>query len=212
MKKNDMTKELARLILPKPVLKRLESASVYCQTWVTAERQANRWVLRGVESGGGNREVGRFISYFSPDGGRLAWLQKLDRIGGNGVHGVVLAPELVSVEMARIQQTYQLLIAHHRLDDGPNGKRPTVNSAIIFRGVDGQLPQELLKQGLTPEFFARSGEVRAIPGRYLDAVKLVTTGVSCVNCKHCHGLIERREPEPDTVQADATDVPVGDHR
>jgi hypothetical protein len=193
-----MTKELTRLVLPKPVLKRLESAGAYCQTWVTAERQAraNRWVLRGVESGGGNREVGRYISYFSLDGGRLAWLQKLDRIGGNGVHGVVLAAELVSVEMARIEQTYQLLIVHHRLVDGPGGKRPTVNSIIIFRGVDGQLPQELLKQGLTPEFFARSGEVRAIPGPYLDAVKLVTVGASCVNCKHCHGLIEKRDVEP----------------
>jgi hypothetical protein len=204
MEKNRMTKELTRLVLPKPVLKRLESAGVYCQTWVTAERQAraNRWVLRGVESGGGNREVGRYISYFSVEGGRLAWLQKLDRIGGNGVHGVVLVPELVSIEMARIEQTYQLLIVHHRLGDGLSGKRATVNSTIIFHGVDGQLPQELLKQGLTPEFFARSGEVRAIPGPYLEAVKAVTAGASCVNCKHCHGLIERHE----------AGVPVGDRQ
>jgi hypothetical protein len=175
------------------LLKRLESASVYCQTWVTVERQAreNCWVLRGVESGGSNREAGRYISFFSPEGQRLGWLQKLDRIGGNGVHGVVVAPELVSIEMARIEQTYQLLIAHHKLAPGSDGKRPKVDSSIIFQGIDGQLSQELLKQGLTPEFFTRSGEVKAIPAPYGEAVKLVTAGASCVNCKHCHGLIEK---------------------
>jgi hypothetical protein len=85
-------------------MRRLESANIYCQTWVTAEKQARSgtWVLRGVESGGSTREFGRYISFFSPDGRRLAWLQKLDRIGGNGVHAVVIAVELMSVEMARI--------------------------------------------------------------------------------------------------------------
>ena len=98
-----MAKDLARLVLPKPVMRRLEAAGVYCQTWVTVEKQARaaRWVLRGVESGGSSREVGRYISFFSPEGNPLPWLQRLDRIGANGVHAVVVAPELLSVEMAR---------------------------------------------------------------------------------------------------------------
>ena len=68
---------------------------VYCQTWVTVERQArsDRWVLRGVESGGSRREGGRYMSFFSPDGRRLAWFQRLDRIGANGVHAVVIGPD-----------------------------------------------------------------------------------------------------------------------
>jgi hypothetical protein len=187
-----MAKEIARLILPKPVLRRLESAGVYCQTWVTVERQARaaRWVIRGVESGGGNRDVGRYISFFSPDGTRLAWVQKVDRLGGNGVHGIVVAPDLVAVEMARTDQTYQLLISQHSLEAG-TGKRPSLRTTIVFHGVDGQLPPDLLKQGLTPEFFTRAGEVRAIPVSFLDAARLVTAGVSCVNCKHSHGLLER---------------------
>ena len=65
--------------------------------------------------------------------------------------------------MARIDQTYQLLIAHHRLGDSAAGKRPHVESTVLFRGIDGQLPQDLLKQGLAPEFFTRGGEVRPIP-------------------------------------------------
>jgi len=59
-----------RLVLPKMMVRKLEGAGVYCQTWVTAEKQvrSDRWVLRGVESGGSAREVGRYISFFSPDG------------------------------------------------------------------------------------------------------------------------------------------------
>lgn len=188
-----MAKDLARLVLPKPVMRRLETAGVYCQTWVTVEKQARtaRWVLRGVESGGSSREVGRYISFFSAEGRRLPWLQRLDRIGANGVHAVVVTPELMSVEMARIDQTYQLLIARHRIGASTNGKRPQVESAVLFRGIDGQLPQDLLKQGLTPEFFTRAGEVKPIPEEFVEAVRGVTTGVSCVNCRHSHGLIEK---------------------
>lgn len=200
-----MAKDLARLVLPKPVMRRLETAGVYCQTWVTVEKQARagRWVLRGVESGGSSREVGRYISFFSPYGGCLAWLQRLDRIGANGVHAVVVASELMSVEMARVDQTYQLLVARHRIGVTANSKRPQVDSVVLFRAIDGQLPQELLKQGLTPEFFTRAGEVKPIPAEFADAVKAVTAGVSCVNCRHCHGLIEKPAAvveEPSTAE------------
>ncbi len=188
-----MPKELTRLVLPRPVLRRLETAGVYCQTWVTAERKSREgcWVLRGVESGGSTKEIGRYISFFSPDGARLAWLQKLDRIGPNGVHATVVASEMTSVEMARIEQTYQLLIAYHRLGKSSGGKKPRVESRVLFRGIDGQLPEELLTQGLAPEFFTWSGEVRPVPDKFSEAVKLVTAAVACVNCRHCHGLIEK---------------------
>jgi hypothetical protein len=56
--------------------------------------------------------------------------------------------------------------------------------------VDGQLSNELRQQGLAPEFFSRSGEVRPIPPKYAEAVRLVTAGVSCINCRHCHALID----------------------
>ena len=191
-----MTRETVRLVVPKPMLKQLESGGIYCQTWVTAERQAraDRWVLRGVESGGSTEEVGRYISFFALDGKRLAWLQRLDRIGSNGVHAVVVAPELVSVEMSRIGQTYQLLVVRHRIGRMQR-KRPGVEAAVLFRGVDGQLPKELRTQGLAPEFFTRSGEIKPIPVAFSDAVKLVSSGVSCVSCKHCHGLVEKIEQQ-----------------
>jgi hypothetical protein len=110
------------------------------------------------------------------------------------VHAVTVADELLSVEMARCDQTYQLLIAAHRLGPIQEMKRPPVLSTVVYRGVDGQLSPELRQQGLTPEFFSRSGEVRPIPERYVDAVRLVTTGVTCINCRHTHALVERPAP------------------
>jgi hypothetical protein len=74
-------------------------------------------------------------------------------------------------------------LAYTRQSDSPN------RDSGLFRGIDGQLSQELLKQGLVPEFFTRGGEVRPVPEKFADAVKLVTTAVSCANCWHCHGLI-----------------------
>jgi hypothetical protein len=188
-----MNERTPRLVLPQPFLRRLESAGIYCQTWVTAERQAQsgRWVLRAVESGGASKEIGRYIGFFAMNGDRLPWLQRLDRITPSGVHAVTVAEELVSVEMARCDQTYQLLVAAHRLGEKVEGKRPPVISTVVYRGVDGQLSNELRQQGLVPEFFSRSGEVRPIPAKYVEAVRLVTAGVSCINCRHCHALIER---------------------
>jgi hypothetical protein len=187
-----MNERAPRLVLPQPFLRRLESTGIYCQTWVTAERQAQsgRWVLRAVESGGASKEIGRYIGFFAMNGDRLPWLQRLDRITPSGVHAVTVAEELVSVEMARCDQTYQLLIVAHRLGEGSQGRRPPVMSTVLFRGVDGQLSNELRQQCLAPEFFSRSGEVRPIPAKYVEAVRLVTAGVSCIHCRHCHALVD----------------------
>jgi hypothetical protein len=92
------------------------------------------------------------------------------------------------------------LITQHWLGKGAAGKKPPVESRVLFRGIDGQLSPELLKQGLAPEFFTRGGEVRPVPEKFADAVKLVTAAVSCANCRHCHGLIEKAlvgEPGPE---------------
>ena len=120
----------------------------------------------------------------------MEWLQKADRIGANGVHAVAIGEALVGVEMARVDETYQLVISRHQLGKPKTeGKRPPVESSVIFRGVDGQLSEKLRKQGLAPAFLTRSGEVKAVPGDFLEAVKIVTAGVSCSNCRHVHGLV-----------------------
>ena len=74
---------------------------------------AKRYVLRGVESGGAVADIGAYSSFVNAEGNTLNWLQRVDSIGVNGVHAIVVAPVLVRVEMLRIQRTYDLLITRH---------------------------------------------------------------------------------------------------
>jgi hypothetical protein len=45
--------------------------------------------------------------------------------------------------------------------------------------------------------------VRPVPEKFAAAVRLVTAAVGCINCRHCHGLIEKPlvvdEPAPEQV-------------
>lgn len=179
-----------RLTLPKPMLAQLRFAGVYCQPGISVERQerAKRWVLRGVESGGAAKQVGRYVAFFASTGERIEWLQRADRVGSNGVHAVVVAESLASVEVARVGETYQLLIVRYRLGPIGNGRRPPAESTVVFRGIDGQLPERLRAQSLTPEFLTRSGESNPVPAGFVEAVRLTTAGAGCVNCRHVHGL------------------------
>jgi hypothetical protein len=50
----------SRLVLPKPMMVKLASLGVYCQTWVTAERQdrAKRWFCGVSRAAGAERNSG----------------------------------------------------------------------------------------------------------------------------------------------------------
>lgn len=180
-----------RLALPRAALRRCEEAGIFCQPTVSLEYQrlAKRHVVRGLESGGASKEIGHYVALCGPDGERLAWLQPVQSLIGNGPHAVVIAPVLVSVEVFRIEQTYELLIARHEFLPGEDGKRPRPRSQIRFRGKQGHLSLELWGRDkeaagkIAPEFFSRSGERTEIPVRFLDAVKAATQGASTVGCR-----------------------------
>ena len=76
------------------VLNRLRSAGIYCQPTVSIEHQylGKRYVLRGVESGGAVTDLGAYSSFTDERGNALAWLQRVDTVGVNGVHHIVVAP------------------------------------------------------------------------------------------------------------------------
>jgi hypothetical protein len=192
----------SRLVLPKPMVAKLQSLGIYCQTWVTAERQdrAKRWVLPGVESGGSAKEFGRYISFFAADGSRMEWLQKADRIGANGVHAVAIGADLVGVEMARVDETYQLVISRHQLGKPKTeGKRPPVESSVIFRGVDGQLSEKLWKQGFLPYSETAQESCLRLMGKKLMA-SLPTEGKL-----HADGL-QSMDADDDLLTAMARDL------
>ncbi|MGB6023832.1 MAG: hypothetical protein WBG40_01375, partial [Candidatus Sulfotelmatobacter sp.] len=103
------TEVLARqgLRLPPITLKCLRPAGIYCQPSVSIEHQhlAKKYVLRGVESGGAVADVGAYASFVDEQGNALPWLQRVDSIGVNGVHAIVVAPVLIRVQMLRIERT-----------------------------------------------------------------------------------------------------------
>jgi hypothetical protein len=183
------------LVLPASVLKAIEKRGIYCTTEISLEHQhlANRYVLRGVESGGAVSDLGRACAFIAEDGAPLPWLQRLNSIAVNGRHAIFLAESMVRLEMLRSLQSYELAITLHTLLHVPGRQRPEISSKLVFRGRDGVLSFDLWKpehqalQGkLAPVFYNRAGEVLEPPQRFDEAMRKVTMAVCCVGCKHAH--------------------------
>lgn len=201
----DRRKLLARqgLRFPAIILRQLRNAGIYCQPTVSIEHQhlAKRYVLRGVESGGAVAELGAYSSFTAEDGSALGWLQRVDTVGVNGVHAIVVAPVLVRIEMLRVQRTYDVLITRHCLQATGTGQRPRLESSILFYGRRGTLEMDLWGDDgpfggvVSPAFYTRSGEIAEVPAEFRWAVVRITSGACCVGCHHCH-LLELRLSKP----------------
>jgi hypothetical protein len=183
------------LSLPRSVLNALDKRGIYCQPAVSLEHQhlANRYVLRGVESGGAVTDIGRTSAFVALDGGPLQWLQRIDSMGVNGRHAIYLAENLVRLEMLRVGRTCELVITSHTLLCLAERKRPEIRSEVLFHGRDGSLPCDLWKKhqrailgDVAPVFYSRSGEVLKLPELFERAIKSITTCVCCIGCKHAH--------------------------
>jgi len=195
----DKQDSLARrgLILSRRVLRRLNAVGIFAQSQVSLEHQhlAKRYVVRGIESGGAVKDLGRYVTFCGPEGQPLPYLHPVDAIGVNGVHAVVVAPVLARIELFRAGRTCQLLITRHAPGNAENGRRPPLESRVLFRGVNGLVDLDLLLTGgdlagrpVTPEFWSRAGELLGLPAVFAAAVGAATKGVSCVGCSHSHYL------------------------
>ena len=184
------------LRLPPITLKCLRTAGIYCQPSVSIEHQhlAKKYVLRGVESGGAVAEVGTYASFVDEKGNALPWLQRVDSIGVNGVHAIVVAPVLIRVQMLRIERTYDLLITRHQLTRSGDSRRPRLESSVLFYGRRGGLEMEpwgkdaAFRGTVCPVFYTRAGECVVLPNDFQDAAHRITSAVCCVGCRHCHLL------------------------
>jgi hypothetical protein len=214
------TDVLARqgLRLPAITLKCLRTAGIYCQPSISIEHQhlAKRYVLRGVESGGAVAEVGAYASFVDEQGNALPWLQRVDSIGVNGVHAIVVAPVLIRVQMLRIERTYDLLITRHQLAKSGDSQRPRLESAVLFYGRRGGLEMELWGKDaafygtVCPVFYTRAGERVVLPNDFQDAATRITSAVCCLGCRHCH-LLGPRLIAPDRAE-DSNALDVTDER
>ena len=184
------------LRFPAIILRHLRNAGIYCQPTVSIghQRLAKRYVLRGVESGGAVADLGAYSSFTDGQGNPLAWLQRVDSVGVNGVHAIVVAPTLVRIEMLRVQRTYDVLITRHCLQTNGEGRRPHLESSVLFYGRRGTLEMELwakdvaFRGAVCPAFFSRSGEAFLVPEEFREAVARISAAVCCIGCRHCHLL------------------------
>jgi hypothetical protein len=187
---------LRGLRLPVTALKQLQETGIYCEPSVSIEHQhlAQKYVIRGLESGGGVAEFGHYVGFVDTQGQSLPWLQRVESVGRNGLHAIVVASQIVRLQMFRRGQTYDLLITQHHLESVQEARRPTLQNKVIFHGIHGTLALDLWREDshvsgqVTPAFLTRSGEPLLIPEMLLEAVCRITAAASCVGCRHCHLL------------------------
>ena len=176
--------------------RRLQEAGILCQPEVSLQYQtiAKRSVLRGVESGGASREIGRYVTFCDERGERIPWLQPIDSVAVNGRHAVVIAPALVSVEVFRVRNTYDVLILQLHILQPADGRRGRIEAKILFRGRQGHLPLDLtgdeknMAGQIVPEFFNKAGEYLHIPAEFGEALRAAVRGANCLGCTHQHYL------------------------
>lgn len=197
------------LMIPAEVREEIYKTGIRCrpQVEIVHQDRANRWKLRAEESGGAVTLLGHYVGFLKANGAPMSWLQRVQNLLPNGTHAVVIERELVRIEMFRYEQTYDLLITRHWLEE-KGDKRPVLRSELLYLGRKGTLATELwgrdaaFRGGAQPTFYTRSGE-KSLPSLiWTDAVLKVTEGVCCVGCKHCHVL------EPCIATADAESMGV----
>jgi len=178
-------------------LRELSRVGIFVESPVTLAHQhlARRYVIRGVESGGAISTLGRYVTFAGEECQPIEYLHPMDAVGVNGVHAVVVAPVLVRIDMFRSKRSYRLLVTSHRAGQSENGRRPTLQSKVLFYGAEGFLELELWgrdrdRAGLAaPQFYTRGGELLDLPQPLLRAVQAATRGATCVPCSHSHFLV-----------------------
>jgi hypothetical protein len=182
------------LRLSRQALRVLKERGIFAHSPVSLEHQhlARRYVVRGLESGGAVGDLGRYVTFTTEEGRPIEWLHPVEAIGVNGLHAVIMAPVLVRVEILRKGRTYELLITQHQPGIVSDGKRPPLETKVLFRGIHGRLELDLSGKekgqagAVLPMFYSLAGEEVTIPRRFHAAVRAITKAVNCVGCRHCH--------------------------
>ena len=209
MKESRLTTIARRgMLLPAETLEQVRKTGIRCrpQLDVVYQQQSKTWKLRGEESGGAVELLGHYVGFVGVDGGPLPWLQRVQNFLPNGMHAVIVEDKFVRVEMFRFENTYDLLITKHWLEQR-TGQRAEMRSTVLFLGRNGFLETELwgkdaaFRGGAMPHFLTRSGEPGPPDSLWTDATLKATEAVCCCGCRHSH-LIEAA-PAPKLVEVPA---------
>lgn len=198
------------LPLPRRAVRVLREHGIFAHAIVSVEHQhlADRYVLRGLESGGSTGDIGRYVTFAGTGGQPLECLHPVESIAVNGLHAIVIVPEVVRVDMLRKDHTYELLITGHRLSAADNGTRPRLETELLFRGVHGRLELDLSRRDkvqagkVTPLFYSFSGEQVNVPEKFMAVIQAATHGVNCIGCAHSHYV--RKSSAHPFMQASST--------
>src|SRR5690348_17145413 len=135
----------AGLPLPRRAVRVFRERGIFAHPIVSIEHQqlAQRYVLRGLESGGSVGEIGRYVTFADEEGRALEYLHPVEAIGVNGLHAVVICQAFIRVDMLRKGATYEALLTRHWLRAVENRQRPTMETEILFRGIHGRLDLDL---------------------------------------------------------------------
>jgi hypothetical protein len=190
----------------------LKERGIFVQAAVSLEHQhlAKRYAVRGLESGGAVGDLGRYVTFARQNGRPIEYLHPVEAIGVNGLHAVVVAPVLVRIEMLRKGRTYDLLITQHRPGEAGYGKRPPLDTTVLFRGIHGRLELDLSgkdknqAEAVVPTFYSLAGEEVTVPRRFHEAIRAITKAVNCMGCEHCHFV---RPPREEAAARSATSGP-----
>jgi hypothetical protein len=191
---------ISGLPLPRRAVRVLKDRGILAHALVSIEHQqlAQRYVVRGLESGGSVGDVGRYVTFADEEGQPLEYLHPVEAIGVNGLHAVVISLALVRADMLRKGRTYELLITRHSLNLVENGHRPQSATEVLFRGIHGRVELDLCGKdkaqagSVVPTFYSLAGEPTAIPDKFLAVVRAATKGVNCIGCSHAHYLRKPR--------------------
>ena len=206
MKESRLTTIARRgMLFPAETLEQVRKTGIRCrpQLDVVYQQQAKAWKLRGEESGGAVELLGHYVGFVGVDGCPLPWLQRVQNFLPNGMHAVIVEDEFVRVEMFRFENTYDLLITKHWLEQR-TGQKAEMRNAILFLGRNGFLETELwgkdaaFRGGAMPHFLTRSGEPGPPDSLWTDATLKATEAVCCCGCRHSH-LLEA-VPAPKLVE------------
>ena len=209
MKESRLTTIARRGILfPAETLEQVRKTGIRCrpQLDVVYQQQAKAWKLRGEESGGAVELLGHYVGFVGVDGCPLPWLQRVQNFLPNGMHAVIVGDDFVRIEMFRFENTYDLLITKHWLEQR-TGQRAEMRSTVLFLGRNGFLETELwgkdaaFRGGAMPHFLTRSGEPGPPDSVWIDATIKATEAVCCCGCRHSH-LLEAA-PVPKLVEVTA---------
>lgn len=208
----------AGLALPRRAVRVLKERGIFAHPIVSIEYQqlAQRYVLRGLESGGSVGDIGRYVTFGDEEGRALEYLHPVEAIGVNGLHAVVICQAFIRVDMLRKGATYETLVTRHWLNSVEDGHRPAMETEILFRGIHGRLELDLRGKDkaqagrVVPTFYSLAGEPVSIPEKFLAVICAATKAVNCRNCSHMHYL---RKPASRPLNAGAgktTETAAGD--